>query len=224
MRIEREKPKVTTNCAHLVTRGAKPTTGNLRPFLFNPFTIDVSAQTRNHLYMINQNSREIETSWIEALALEELTMEESGYINFSESNEVEKVIERSSLEFISRLKDYFEFCVSQFNQYRLQHERGQAIKIFRIANTENDFMLFRNSLKLIVARKATDVISVGFLSNSGNIFSPRVPGDLSQNAIHEIKAHIGPFNSVTWRYQGEIVEEKALVRYYLAEFIRNSCR
>jgi len=42
--------------------------------------------------------------------------------------------------------------------------------------------------------------------------------------INEIKAHVGPFNHITWRHHGEPVEVEAIVRFHLAEFIRHSAR
>lgn len=165
------------------------------------------------------------TSWIESLALEEVNMEESGIIRFQDHLNTQQLLEDSSLDFVNKLKDRFEFYVSLFNQYRGNREASRGIKIFRISNTVNDFILFRNSLKLIVARKATDVVSIGFLSNSGGLFTPRISGEnQSVHAIHEIKAHVGPFNKITWRFHDEIVDVEAMVKYYLTEFIKNSSR
>src|SRR5690606_5210900 len=165
-------------------------------------------------------------SWIESLALEEVNMEESGIIRFNDHLNTQGLLEESSLNFVNKLKDRFEFYVTLFNQYRTQKDQSRAIKVFRISNTVNDFMLFRNSLKLIVARRSLDVISIGFLSNSGGLFSARMENDNTQSthAIHEIKAHVGPFNSITWKFQGENVEVEALVKYYLTEFIKHSSR
>lgn len=153
-------------------------------------------------------------------------MEESGYIRFADAANPTHILEESSVELVNKIKDRFEFYVSLFNQYRVNRDQGRMIKVFRISNTVNDFMLFRNTLKLIVARRSPDVISIGFLSNSGGLFAPRVPGENSPGTpnIHELKAHVGPFNQVTWRYQGEIIEVESLVRFYLSEFIRNSAR
>ncbi len=153
-------------------------------------------------------------------------MEESGYIRFADAANPTRILEESSVELVNKIKDRFEFYVSLFNQYRVNRDQGRMIKVFRISNTVNDFMLFRNTLKLIVARRSPDVISIGFLSNSGGLFAPRVPGENSPGMpnIHELKAHVGPFNQVTWRYQGETIEVESLVRFYLSEFIRNSAR
>jgi hypothetical protein len=164
-------------------------------------------------------------SWIENLALEEVNMEESGIIRFHDHLSTQQLLEESSLNFVNKLKDRFEFYVSLFNQYRGNREATRSIKIFRISNTINDFILFRNSLKLIVARRAPDVISIGFLSNNGGLFAARLANEnQSVHVIHEIKAHIGPFNTISWRFQGEPVEVEALVKYYLSEFVKNSSR
>ena len=97
-------------------------------------------------------------SWIESLALEEVNMEESGIIRFNEHLNTQQLLEESSLNFVNKLKDRFEFYVSLFNQYRGSGGAQRSIKVFRISNTVNDFILFRNSLKLIIARRAPDVV------------------------------------------------------------------
>ena len=164
-------------------------------------------------------------SWIESLAMEEVNMEESGIIRFNDHLNTQQLLEESSLNFVNKLKDRFEFYLALFNQCRTNKDATRAIKIFRISNTVNDFILFRNSLKLIVARRSADVISIGFLSNSGGLFTPRTTSEnQSVHAIHEIKAHVGPFNTITWRFQDEAVEVESLVKYYLTEFIKNSSR
>lgn len=164
-------------------------------------------------------------SWIENLALEEVNMEESGIIRFDDHLNTQQLLEESSLNFVNKLKDRFEFYVSLFNQYRTNRDQSRSIKVFRISNTINDFILFRNSLKLIVARRAPDVVSIGFLSSNGGLFSARLANEnQSVHAIHELKAHVGPFNTISWRFQDEVIDVEALVKYYLTEFIKNSSR
>ncbi len=169
---------------------------------------------------------EISTSWIEHLALDELNMEESGVINFNEHLNPEHHLERSSVEFMDKLRDHVEIYVQKFNDFRgVQATNSTAIKIFKISNTVNDFMLFRNSLKLIFSRKSNDLISVAFMSNSGGTFSARLHNDSPNiNMCHEINAHIGPFNDISWRFNGEIVDLNSLVKHYLSEFIKHTAR
>ncbi|MFT6630805.1 MAG: hypothetical protein ACJAS4_000747 [Bacteriovoracaceae bacterium] len=168
----------------------------------------------------------ISTTWIENLALDEINMEESGVVNFSEHLDPMHMLETSSIEFMEDIKDRFEIYMAKFNELRGNKEdQTRAIKMFKISNTVNDFMLFRNSLKLVVARRSADVISLGFLSNSGGLFAARLnyqPN--SSQKIHEIKAHVGPFNNIHWKFNGENVDIDSLVRHYLTEFIKHSAR
>ncbi|MFZ8999722.1 MAG: hypothetical protein ACO20H_00335 [Bacteriovoracaceae bacterium] len=173
----------------------------------------------------NTSEEYINTAWIEKLALEELNMEESGVISLNEHLDPRLFLEESSINFMNNLRDRFEVYVTRFNQYRTSAKGLGQIKIFKIANTVNDFMLFRNSLRLVFSRKSTDLISISFLSNGKEIFSPRLRNEDSiQNQSHEIKAHIGPFNDISWKFRGEEFEVDALVRHYLSEFIRLSSR
>ena len=173
----------------------------------------------------NGSSRYLNTTWIEKLALEELNMEESGVISLSEHLDPRLYLEESSVNFMNNLRDRFEAYINKFNQYRTSAKGIGLVKIFKIANTVNDFMLFRNSLRLVFSRKSTDNITISFLSNGKDIFSPRLRNEESlQDQAHEIKAHIGPFNDISWKFRGEDFETDALVRHYLTEFIRLSSR
>lgn len=165
----------------------------------------------------------LSTKWIENLALDEINMEESGVINFSEHLDPSYLLEESSIEVMNTLRDRFETYVGKFNEYR--GDSG-VIRVFKISNTVNDFMFFRNSLRLVVARKAIDLISIGFLGSTQDIYSARTTSSELQGSskIHEIKAHVGPFNDITWRFDGEPVNIDSLVRHYLSEFIKNSAR
>jgi hypothetical protein len=168
----------------------------------------------------------VSTKWIESLALDEVNMEETGIVNFSEHLDPMHMLESSSIEFMEKLKDRFEIYLTKFNELRSESsDQTRNIKIFKISNTINDFMLFRNSLKLVIARRSADVISLGFLSNSGGLFAARLnyqPN--SAQKIHEIKAHVGPFNNIHWKFNGENVDIDSLARHYLTEFIKHSAR
>ncbi|MCT4642606.1 MAG: hypothetical protein N4A33_09960 [Bacteriovoracaceae bacterium] len=165
------------------------------------------------------------TTWIENLALDEINMEESGVINFNEHLNPMALLEDSSIKIMEQLKDKFEACLTKFNQFRGERHNPKLIKIFKISNTVNDFMLYRNSLKLVVARRSADVITIGFLSNSGNLFSARMNYEsVASNKVHEIKAHVGAFNEINWKFQGENINMNALVRHYMTEFIKASAK
>jgi hypothetical protein len=173
---------------------------------------------------VAQNTSEDNFAWIENLAIEELNMEETGIVHFNEHLDTNLILEESSVQFMEKIKSRFEFFSHKFNQYRSGNSNlinQSSIRLFKISNTVNDFMLFRNSLKLIVARKNQGIIYIGFssqnLQTQNKQFSPH-----PQN--HEIIAHIGPFNSISWRYQTELVDIDSLVKHYLSEFIKQSAR
>ena len=170
--------------------------------------------------------KNVNTDWIENLALEEINMDETGVIHMNDHLSPLYLLEESSIQFMDALREKIELFIDKFNEHRGHKNSSHKIKFFKISNTINDFMLFRNSLRLVVARKANDVISVGFLSSGKDVFAARLSEqDLRQSAApHEIRAHIGPFNKITWKFQGEKVDMDALVKHYLSEFIRNSSR
>lgn len=170
----------------------------------------------------------LSTNWVESLALEEINMEESGVIHMDDHLNPAAFIEESSIKFMDQIRELVEFYVAQFNKYR-GGQAGAQIKIFKISNTVNDFMLFRNSLRLVISRKASDLVTVGFLSGGKEVYSPRSPsGQLESGSApghgHEIRAHIGAFNEISWRYSGDPVDVNSMVRFYISEFIRHSSR
>ena len=169
---------------------------------------------------------DLSTKWIENLAMEEINMDESGVIHVEDHLNPHHMLEESSIEFMDALKDRFEFYVTKFNEYRRTPQGGSQIKMFKISNTVNDFMLFRNGIRLIFARKADDLISIGFISGGKDFFGSRLSKNetLGNNPLHEIKAHIGPFNQISWRFKGEAVSLTPMIKHYLSEFIRISAR
>lgn len=175
--------------------------------------------------MENLNQTEAGTTWVENLAIEEINMSESGVIDIHEHLNPLHFLEESSIEFMNQLRDLIELYVAKFNEYR-GHQNNSHIKIFKISNTVNDFMLFRNSLRLIFARKANDLISIAFISNGKDLLAPRlqIEDRFGNEGVHEIRAHLGPFNKITWRFQGEIVDMNAMVKHYLTEFIKQSAQ
>ena len=166
-----------------------------------------------------------ETLWIEKLAVEEANMEQSGTVDISSHINPTHFLEESSIHLMEDIRELFEISLAKFNTHRLINGTSKAIKIFKISNTVNDFMLFRNSLKLVVARKSADVIGIGFVSHSGGLYSARLSSENQPSKkVHELKAHIGPFNEISWQFKGEVVNLQALVKHYLTEFIKISMR
>jgi hypothetical protein len=178
-----------------------------------------------YMEQIENKANKSYSNWIQNLAVDEKNMEQSGVVNFNDHLNPSYHLEESSIELMEILREKFDQALNEFNAFRGTEDKSKMIKVYKISNTVNDFMLFRNSLKLVVARKSHDIISVGFLSNSGGLFSARLNNhEPSINKAHELRAHIGPFNEITWRFQGDLVDLDILVRHYLTEFIKHSAR
>ncbi len=151
---------------------------------------------------------EASTKWIEGLALDEINMEESGIVHMNEYLGPASLLEEASIDFMNQLKDYLEYYVAKFNEYRGSNNSGSQIKMFKISNTVNDFMLFRNSLRLIFNRKSHELVTI----------------TLGDTEPQKIKAHIGPFNNISWKYKEDNIDIRAMTRHYLSQFIVSSTR
>lgn len=191
----------------------------------NPFFPKVDSNKRLHQNLNMEKIIPVGTVWIENLALEELNMDTSGMVHIDDHLNPAHFLEEASIDLMNAIRDKIEILTIKFNEFRGEENNHSLIKLFKISNTVNDFMLFRNSLRLVFSRKANDLITVGFLSNGKNFYTPRLgasgPAD---GEVHEIRAHLGPFNNITWKFQGEDIDLEAMIRHYLSEFIRNSAR
>jgi hypothetical protein len=217
---------VITYCAHLFSKGRETKNllqSHISKTLRSIAFLDRSQKNSDHFNMNQENI--YDTTWIENLAMDEINMEESGVININDHLNPMRFLEEASINFMEDLKELFEIYVTRFNECRSNSNKQFQIKLFKISNTVNDFMLFRNSLKLVVARRSNDVITIGFLSNSGGLFAARLNHEeTASHKLHEIRAHVGTFNNIEWRFNGEKVDKQALVKHYLSEFIRHSAR
>ena len=161
----------------------------------------------------NVQGNKFSTTWLQNLVEQEKSWEASGVISALDTDDLSQSLNQSSIQFVEELRQLFEYYVHLFNELRGSDATNKQIKIFRISNTANDFILFRNSLKLMVFRKNADVIGIG-------LFVGNTPID--QHHSHELKAHIGPFKKISWQIHGEDVDAQALVQEYLTEFIKQS--
>ena len=175
---------------------------------------------------IRSEPDEASLKWIEGLALDEINMEESGIVHINEHLSLSCLLEEASIEFMDRLKDLCELYVAKFNEFRGNRSSGSQIKVFKVSDTVNDFMLFRNSLRLIFSRKAGDLITIGFVASGKDLFASRMDKDdrFGDKPAHQITARVGPFNDISWRIGDEPVDMRSLARHYLSEFIVNSAR
>ncbi len=163
--------------------------------------------------------------WIKNLVRAEQQMEKTGTINLYNQEDTEEVLEIETHDFLQNAKTAFVEAVSSFN--KLKDSSLGTVKIYGIAKTKLDFMLFRNGHKLIFSMKQPGQVSILFQNIASSFAPPLVRNEESNiSAMNEttITAQWGAFGDMKWSYQGHVVQLDSLVRYYLSRFIRESAR
>jgi len=164
------------------------------------------------------------TQWITNLSRTEEEVDRTGMISFDAVNSPEKILKNSTLELMLELKNKIIKVASVFNSAKAG--ASSPIKVYGITQTEADFMIFRNTLKLIFSVQRYGTIKVSFNSHTGGFFtSPNVVP--SVNAEHTgdiIQAQLGPFEETVWTYQGRKISIDQMIRFYMTKFIQSSIR
>ncbi len=163
-------------------------------------------------------------SWVKDLVQAEQKMEESGVIDFSAGFDAKQALKDETVEFIQDLKTLFIEASSAFNQMKAT-QSGQ-VKIYGIAKTIADFMLFRNGYKLIFSIKAPGKISISF-QHMGRAL---IPGQVIEQKIDtpQIKedflvAEWAAFEELIWKFKDQKINNMdCLIRYYMTRFLRES--
>ena len=154
--------------------------------------------------------------WIKNLAYQEDQMEKKGEVaaHSSKQDLSPKVLENKTADFLKQLRLAFSQHVAYFNQ--LKGYFG-SIRIYGIAQTQSDFMLFRSGCKLIFSMKEPGLISIRFSNADDITYSQKtyIPVDY-------IKAAEAPFGEVKWTYSNHDIKVDYLIRYYLTQFVKQS--
>ncbi|MFP5519687.1 MAG: hypothetical protein ACLGGX_07270 [Bdellovibrionia bacterium] len=165
-------------------------------------------------------------SWIKELVKAEQQMEETGMVDMSFGWDPAKALLQESIQFLLNIKTDFVDSASSFNE--LKPSALGRIKIYGIAKTHADFMLFRNGFKMIFSLKAPGQISIRF-NFIGTNFIP-TPGNPESNNNtsvmdeHLLEAKWGPFGEIIWTYQGQPFKAEYMVRHYITLFIKESSK
>lgn len=165
-----------------------------------------------------------DVSWLMDLARSEEDIDKTGMINYDAASSPEKVLKDATVSYLKYLRNYTTKLASVFNSHKSLASSG--IKVYGISNTDADFMVFRNSLKLIFSAQRPGVIQISFNAHTGAFFtSPTItPSGTAEQIGDVIHAQLGPFNEAIWTYQGRKINNHEMVRYFLTRFIQNSAR
>ena len=172
----------------------------------------------------------MENQWIKDLVIAEQEREQSGLVDISPETEVQRVMTLETHEFLEDMKIAFVKTASSFNE--LKDSSLGSLKVYGIARTKADFMLFRNGYKLIFFFKHPGQIFISFQHITTTFKAPvnhneKEGGETttttsSTNNETILTAQWGAFGHLNWSYQGHPIKIDALVKYYLSQFIRES--
>ncbi len=164
------------------------------------------------------------TAWIHDLARAEVHPEAERLLGLGIGHDPHQVVEESTIQFLQELRERFTEYSRLFNSYAEGGARYQETKIYSVAQTSADFMVYRNQVKLVVSNTAHGVISIQFTQHQRSPF--QFDGSNPENAnssgtsAQEILAQVGPFRDVKWTFQGEKVLADQLAKFYFIEFVR----
>lgn len=158
--------------------------------------------------------------WIKNLVLSEQQMEESGIVDLSAVS-TDALLEEQTLDFLRDIKAAMVESVATFNQ--LKGSSVGTLKIYGIANTKADFMLFRNGYKLIFSMRRPGEIEVyNSLINAHFLNTPETENKESDR--DSLRAHWGAFGELQWHFKNLPVKIDFLIRHYMTRFARESAK
>ncbi|MEK6774947.1 MAG: hypothetical protein AABY64_13480 [Bdellovibrionota bacterium] len=165
------------------------------------------------------------TNWIKELVNAEQKVEDTGMIDLNPHVDQQRVLAHETLQYLLNLKVEFYDASNIYNE--LKTSPLGRVKVYGVAHTHADFMLFRNGYKMLFTLKAPGLISIRMNFIGANMIP--TPGTMEQNqnstkVMEEVllEAQLGPFNEVTWTYQSRAFNTMNLVRHYLSLFLRES--
>jgi hypothetical protein len=164
--------------------------------------------------------------WIHELARAEIHPDAEAILSLGKSFDPQQLVEESTIDFLMELREHFSEYSRLFNAYSETGSRFQEIKLYSLAQTAADFMVFRNQIKLVVTNHAHGVIQIAFAQHvrgTLDVNGQSLGGPLQSPVAgqsQELLAQVGPFRDVHWTFQGERVNPDQVARFYFAEFIR----
>jgi hypothetical protein len=164
--------------------------------------------------------------WLHELAKSEVHPDAEKLLQLGKSFDPQQLVEESTIEFLTELREYFTEYARVFNSYSEGSTRFQDVKVYSIAQSAADFMLFRNQIKLIFSNSAHGVIQIAFAQHVRGTMAVNgqdhsLPNNSPLNGqSHDLLAQLGPFRDVFWTYQGERVNPDQVSKFYFAEFTK----
>jgi len=154
--------------------------------------------------------------WASQLAFHERRLEKEGTVDYGLPFKRQEMLGEKTKEFGRLLQSTFRKQIEIFNQSR--KSPAHAIHIYRISRSDEDFLIYRNGIKLIISSQRAGRIALSFNQYLA-------PNSQSESLGHvELEAIWGPFDQLYWSYKGERVQLMDIVRYFLSELAFQSFR
>lgn len=163
-------------------------------------------------------------TWIRELVAADEQIEKSVMIDMNLGLDTQRILVNETITYVLRLKNDFAESAAAFNE--MKPSALGRIKVYGIAKTHADFMLFRNGYKMIFSIKNSGLISIRF-HYVGNMAIPQPNQKENVTIVMDeelIEAKWGAFEEVIWNYKGLSFKPEFLVRHYLTTFIKESSR
>ena len=156
--------------------------------------------------------------WIRQLIQAEQAMEERGVVDIS-PGDGDLHLEGETIDFLQDLKSAFIEAAAAFNQFK--NTNIGTIKIYGIAKTQADFMLFRNGFKLIFSMQKPGEVHIYYSHLGGHVTGQ---SESSHQATDIVRAHTKAFGQLAWMYENQDVRLDHMVRFYMTRFVKESTK
>ncbi len=174
----------------------------------------------------NDRSHLDRMSWIKELVRSEENMEENGVVEINDSIDQDRTILVETLNFLNQMKTEFIEASNAFNE--LKTSAIGRIKVYGIAKTPADFMLFRNGFKMIFSIKQPGQISIRFNFIGPSFIASQIPTAQTSTAPimeeHVLESKPLAFGDYQWTFQGQPVRLASVVKFHLSLFVRESTK
>lgn len=162
--------------------------------------------------------------WIKDLVESENKSLESGVIDINPQYLQQRLLVQETLNLLTALKDNFTDAVTMYNE--LKSSPIGKIKVYSIAQSHGDFMLFRNGYKMIFSLKEPGTVAVRFNFIGSQIMSTSQIAEAKVNSKilddQFLVAKLKAFNELVWTFQEQEFKMDYLIKFYLTLFTRES--
>lgn len=173
--------------------------------------------------------------WINELVKAEIHPDAERVLQLGRGYDPQQLVEESTIEFLADLREKFSESARLFNSYSEGGKRFQEVKVYGMAQTAADFMIFRNQIKLLISNVAHGIIQISFAQHARTNFA--VDGQTQINLMNgssqatsadtldnlepqELMARIGPFHDVHWVFHDEKINPEQVAKFYFVEFVK----